>query len=511
MTSNVHVGGAYEPLPKVPVVSVAARSHDLCSRHTGEVVGRQVPRPRWERRFALVVASVDVAAVLLTAALGVILGWGDAAAAGSRTVSVVLGLLVTALTLGCLMVARAWDPRILGHGSEELSRLFRAFFTAAVVLGLAGLALQLPVVRPWVFLLLPLAGSISLAGRFATRKWLHRRRATGLFTHPTLVVASVESAVELISRTRRDMHAGWSVTGVCTPTGAGVEGGTHVMDVPVVGDLDSVADIASSGSYRVVAFGRTPGWSAPRLHQLAWDLEDTGTDLVVDPGLMESAGPRLHLTPVDGFPLIRLTHPVFEGFARVAKRVVDRVGAAVLLVLTLPVLIVVACAVRTDGGPVLFRQVRVGLHGQSFQMIKFRSMVVNAESLKAGLQNANNGAGPLFKMRRDPRVTRVGAVLRRYSLDELPQLLNVLGGSMSLVGPRPPLPEEAATYERAAKRRLLVRPGMTGLWQVEGRSDLSWEESVRLDLRYVENWSLAMDALIIWKTAGAVVRGRGGY
>jgi exopolysaccharide biosynthesis polyprenyl glycosylphosphotransferase len=240
-------------------------------------------------------------------------------------------------------------------------------------------------------------------------------------------------------------------------------------------------------------------------------LEGTGAELVVDPGLMEIAGPRLHVAAVDGLPLLRLTEPAFTGMPRVIKAISDRLVAGLLLVLTAPVMMALAIAVRSDGGPVFYRQSRVGRHGKLFSMIKFRSMVVDADQRRFELADSNQGSGPLFKLRQDPRLTRIGAFLRKYSLDELPQLFNVLSGSMSMVGPRPPLPEEVACYSRDAQRKLLVKPGMTGLWQISGRSDLSWEESIRLDLRYVENWSLALDIFIVWKTVGAVIRGTGAY
>jgi exopolysaccharide biosynthesis polyprenyl glycosylphosphotransferase len=226
---------------------------------------------------------------------------------------------------------------------------------------------------------------------------------------------------------------------------------------------------------------------------------------------MEIAGPRLHVAAVDGLPLLRLTAPTFTGLPRVIKAVGDRLVAGLLLLVIAPVMVTLAIAVRSDGGPVLYRQSRVGKHGKHFLMIKFRSMVVDADQRQPEFADDNQGSGPLFKLRQDPRLTRVGAFLRKYSLDELPQLFNVLTGSMSLVGPRPPLPDEVACYSRDAQRKLLVKPGLTGLWQISGRSDLPWEESVRLDLRYVENWSLALDALIIWKTVGAVLRGTGAY
>jgi lipopolysaccharide/colanic/teichoic acid biosynthesis glycosyltransferase len=226
---------------------------------------------------------------------------------------------------------------------------------------------------------------------------------------------------------------------------------------------------------------------------------------------MEIAGPRLHVAAVDGLPLLRLTQPAFTGVPRVIKAVSDYLAAGLLLVVLAPVMIALAIAVRSDGGPTFYCQARVGKHGKAFRMIKFRSMVVSADQYQSELVDDNEGFGPLFKLRQDPRMTRVGVFMRRYSLDELPQLLNVLTRSMSLVGPRPPLLGEVANYSREAQRKLLVKPGLTGLWQISGRSDLSWEESVRLDLRYVENWSLALDALILWRTIGAVVRGTGAY
>ncbi|MBC8090618.1 MAG: sugar transferase [Pseudonocardia sp.] len=251
-----------------------------------------------------------------------------------------------------------------------------------------------------------------------------------------------------------------------------------------------------------------PGFAAAPRRRLSRD-EDPPGEIVLDPGPLEVAGPRLHVTP--GPPPPRRTEPRTRGIARVLKSCFDRISAVLLLCLLLPLLLGVAVAVKLDGGPVFFRQIRVGRHGETFRMVKFRSMVVDADTLRADLVSMNEGAGPLFKMRRDPRVTAVGRWLRRYSLDELPQLLNVVGGSMSLVGPRPPLPSEVAGYSPETHRRMHVRPGLTGLWQVSGRSDLSWEESIRLDLCYVENWSLALDALILGRTAGAVLRGDGAY
>jgi exopolysaccharide biosynthesis polyprenyl glycosylphosphotransferase len=240
--------------------------------------------------------------------------------------------------------------------------------------------------------------------------------------------------------------------------------------------------------------------TATRLRRLGWQLEGTGIDLVLAPALTDVAGPRIHTRPVAGLPLIHVEAPEFRGARKLIKGFVDRAVSFMALTLALPVLGIIALAIKLDSrGPVLFRQIRVGQGGQEFHVYKFRTMVVNESD------------GLMFKMRSDPRVTRVGRFLRKWSLDELPQLANVLFGDMSLVGPRPPLPSEVARYDGDVARRLLVKPGMTGLWQVSGRSDLSWEDGIRLDLYYVENWSLAADLTILWKTFGAVILSRGAY
>jgi exopolysaccharide biosynthesis polyprenyl glycosylphosphotransferase len=233
---------------------------------------------------------------------------------------------------------------------------------------------------------------------------------------------------------------------------------------------------------------------------------------VVVPGLIDVAGPRIHFSPVAGLPLIHLEEPKAGRARGLVKRVLDVIGALLALLLLGPVLAVVALAIRFEGeGPVIFRQRRVGLHGEVFSCLKFRSMRPNSAELEAGLRGEQGHDGALWKMQDDPRVTRVGRFIRRYSLDELPQLFNVLRGEMSLVGPRPQQEWEVALYTDMAQRRLLVRPGMTGLWQVSGRSQLPFDEAVRLDLYYVDNWSVLADVEILAKTLRALVRPHGAY
>ncbi|MFC7582726.1 exopolysaccharide biosynthesis polyprenyl glycosylphosphotransferase [Nonomuraea antimicrobica] len=282
--------------------------------------------------------------------------------------------------------------------------------------------------------------------------------------------------------------------------------------IPVVGSTERILETASLVGADIVMVVSAAGISPDALRELGWELVGTGVDLVVAPSLTDVAGPRIHTRPVAGLPLLHVEEPELAGPRRGVKDLVERLLALAALIVLLPAFAVVACWIRLDSqGPAIFRQARVGRNGRIFTLYKFRSMVVNAERERPRLDGRNEKDSVLFKIRRDPRVTRAGRWLRRWSVDELPQLLNVVKGEMALVGPRPPLPSEVAQYPRHVARRLLVRPGLTGLWQVSGRAELSWEDSVRLDLYYVENWSMTGDLVILWKTVGAVLRGHGAY
>ncbi|MEJ2887916.1 sugar transferase [Actinomycetospora aeridis] len=463
----------------------------------------------WERRYRNAVVGVDIAVILFCGAVSSVL-WGNGLTGPWRIAGDATGIAATVavLTLGSAAACRCWERQIVGQGSEEFNRVIKAFVIVAIALSIAALALKDSSIRPWVFGVLPVSAALVLGARWGMRRVLHRARARSRCMRPVLVAGSEDSVRKLIVRSMRARYHGWEVVAACTPSG---RPGDEIAGVPVVGDLDAVPAGATTCGARIVAIGPAPEMDSTRLHHLSWELEGTTAELVVDPGLMEIGGPRLHMEPIDGLPLLRLTEPRFTGVSRLTKNAMDRLLATVLLVVLAPLFVPVAILVRRDGGPVFFRQTRVGLAGRPFSIIKFRSMVVDADGARDRLAGDDEGAGPLFKVKSDPRVTRIGATLRRYSLDELPQLVNVLTGSMSLVGPRPPLPHEVEAFSPEARRRLLVRPGLTGLWQVNGRSDLSWEAAVRLDLRYVENWTLALDLQILWKTVGAVIKGRGAY
>ncbi|WP_329062728.1 sugar transferase [Amycolatopsis sp. NBC_01480] len=494
-----------EPPPHIDLRAIPGPSPAPAAESVEQDTSKTHPAA-WEKRYRTWVIASDVLAAFVVI--------GVSAFVIGRVAPQDMHAFGTALAVLCsLPVSRAWSQRVLGEGPEEYRTLGRGLITAAVLVALGGLLFRALDVQPWVFIVVPVIALFAFPQRYLLRQVLHRRRRRGLCLLPVMAAGSPATVADLIARTKSEAHVGWRVEAVCTFSGTGEDRDSGEVDgVPVVGRLEELSRHVRRGGYRVVAITGDQYWTPQRLQRLAWDLEGTSAEMVVAPVLMEVAGPRLNVTGVLGMPLLRVTAPMFTGGHRFVKEVVDRCGAAFLLTLFSPLLLVIALAVKLgDHGPIVYKQRRIGKDGESFTMLKFRTMVPDADRIRQRLERDNEGAGPLFKLKRDPRVTRVGGLLRRYSLDELPQLFNVLGGRMSLVGPRPPLPEETKKYAPDARRRLLVKPGLTGLWQVSGRSDLTWAESIRLDLRYVEDWSLALDLLILWKTFRAVVAGQGAY
>jgi exopolysaccharide biosynthesis polyprenyl glycosylphosphotransferase len=419
-----------------------------------------------------------------------------------------LTLALPVLWWASVRLAGGYDPRFIGLGSDEFRRLLNAAVSLTAAVAVASYAAKLSVARGYIAIALPAATALDLVARYLLRKHLHVRRSRGSCTRRVIAVGHAAAVAELVTTLRRDSYHGLSVVGACV---AGVSA-AEIAGVSVAGDLDSVAVAVRRLGADTVAVLTCPEIDGTRLRELAWDLEKTGTDLCVAPALLDVAGPRTTIRPVAGLPLLHVDHPELAGSKQIMKGLFDKASAALALILLAPFFAAIALAIRcTDPGSALFRQTRVGRDGRVFTLYKFRTMVVDAEQRKAQLAARNEADGALFKIRQDPRVTRTGALLRRWSLDELPQLLNVLRGDMSLVGPRPALPEEAARYGGHMMRRLVVKPGITGLWQVNGRSDLPWEEAVRLDVRYVENWSFALDLQILWKTGAAVRHGSGAY
>ncbi len=425
----------------------------------------------------------------------------------------IIGPFIVVAWLLSLRWMRCYDPRVLGYGAEEYRQVLQASFRLAGTLAIADYVFRSDVSRLFLaFAFLIGTGGLLLL-RWIARRSLHKARAAHRgWSHRVLVVGDVPHVMELVRQLRREAWTGYQVVGACIPHALATPQPQHLNDIPVVGSFRTIVEAATASGADTIAVTASAELTASRLRRLGWQLEGSGIDLVVAPALTDVAGPRIRTRPVAGLPLIHVEPPDFTGGGKIVKGLTDRLIAMAGLLILSPLMLLIALAVKlTSRGPVLFRQRRVGQDGEEFDVFKFRTMVTGADRMVEQLAALNEGNGLLFKIRNDPRVTRVGRVLRRYSLDELPQLFNVLGGSMSLVGPRPPLPSEVAQYDGDVARRLLVKPGITGLWQVSGRSDLSWEDGIRLDLYYVENWSLTTDLLIMWKTLGAVLRARGAY
>ncbi|SCG59760.1 sugar transferase [Micromonospora coxensis] len=405
---------------------------------------------------------------------------------------------------------RAYDRRYLGLGPDEFKRVIRGGVAVAATVSFIAFATKTDLSRWSVGFALLGALLLILVGRLVARFTLHAvRRRAGHAGHRMVLVGTLPECLEVYTAVTRNPGAGLVPVAIHITDGYAAARGIETP-VPVYAGRDVLALVREVGGDTIAVCGSAsaePG----ELRRLAWQLEGSGVDLVVAPQLTDIAGPRVHIRPIEGLPLLYVEEPTLSGPALLAKNLMDRVAAGLGLLLLIPVFVAIAIAIRlSDPGPVFFRQPRVGHEGRTFRVWKFRTMYVDAEERLAGLVDQNETDGMLFKMKQDPRVFPVGRFLRASSLDELPQLINVLWGEMSLVGPRP-LPADDGDFLGDVRRRLLVRPGMTGLWQVSGRSDLSWDEAVRLDLYYVDNWSLAYDLSILWRTVGVVLARKGAY
>ncbi|MGY2078178.1 sugar transferase [Blastococcus sp. SYSU DS0828] len=469
-------------------------------------------RRAWRGAYVRRIAVGDALGALVAA----LVGYQVRFRSGERVVLVnpgALKLMVVVLPLlwvALMLLTRCYEERFLWVGPEEFRRVSFAAMLLLAAVGTISWAFQLELARGFVVIAVPLATVLTLAQRYAQRAVLHRRRARGHFLQTAIIVGHRNGVSALHEQINRELTHGYRVIGFCMPGGqrsaSGYEG------LPVLGDLDHVVEVVKEHEVDTVAVLPCPELDGPALRRLGWGLEETRAELLLAPAMTEIVGSRVQIRPVSGLPLLHMERPELRGVRRLTKETFDRTAAAGAIIVLLPVLLGIALLVGlTSRGGVLYRQDRVGRHGRTFRMLKFRTMVAGADGMVQQLAARDDGNGVLFKLRDDPRVTRVGRSLRRYSLDELPQLLNVLAGDMSLVGPRPPLSSEVEQYGFDMRRRFLVKPGITGLWQVSGRSDLTWDDSVRMDIRYVENWSLAYDFMILWKTVGAVVRGSGAY
>lgn len=473
--------------------------------------------PTWEKAFQrrLVISDAVLLTLTLLGSQAIWLGI-DTSQRIATNMTLPLPVPYSAATLALLVVWLLFlkvfgsrSPRVIGSGFTEYSRVAGASFRLFGVVAIVALLLQFLPARGYIITAFPIGVLLLIGSRWAWRQWLRKQRRTGRYLIRVLLVGSATSVERLHEEFGRRSYLGFEIVGACLPRRTPQAG----LGLPVarLGAFEDVAAVARRERVHAVALAGSEELPPEAVRRIGWRLESTGVDLMVAPAITEVAGTRIHTRPVGGLPLMYVDSPSYEGGKKTAKAVLDFSLAWLAILVSAPLMLATAIGVKlTSPGPVLFRQQRIGLNGTAFDVYKFRSMRIGADGELAELLRKQGTADtPLFKVDNDPRVTRFGAFIRKYSLDELPQFFNVIRGEMSLVGPRPQRAEEVALYDNAAGRRLLVKPGITGLWQVSGRSDLSWEDTVRLDLYYAENWSLLDDFVILLWTVKTVLQSRG--
>ncbi len=487
-------------------------------RERAAAVGQRVTaQPRklgWRKRLVAALTVTDAFAIVIALVVAQLLRFQTTGLGASTPQTDVDYLWLTVAIAGgwliALSAARSRLLRNIGTGTVEYQRVVNATLITFGTLAVVAFLLRIEIARGFLAVALPLGLVLLLAGRITWRYILHSMRRVGRCTTGSIIVGRPDDVARVVDELRRQYRVGYRAIGA-TFTGSARTPQARAIDLPTVDFAELAATSKRTRTRAVIVAGDLPGGSA-MIRRLGWELENSNTELILVSRLTDVAGPRIHLRPINGLPMVHVDLPQYSGFTHAVKRIFDVVVAGTAIILLSPLIAAIAIGVRLSSeGPVFFKQERVGAHGARFTMLKFRSMVSDAEIRLRELQERNEGNGVLFKLKDDPRVTPLGRTLRRYSLDELPQLWNVLVGDMSLVGPRPPLPSEVERYEEDVNRRMLTKPGITGLWQVSGRSNLSWEESVKIDLYYVENWSITGDLVILLKTVRAVVAKNGAY
>lgn len=466
------------------------------------------PRDReWPRRYAsrlfysdaaVVAATLGVYGVVALDELAQPVAWADGPSLPYSVLLLILGIV-------WLLALDAMDTRdrhTVGHGITEYRRIVNATLTVFALVVAVAFFVRLEIARSLFIVALPLGLFALLLSRWLWRQWLRGHQRQGSYVYRAVVVGERSKIAHIANQIRRAPDSGYVLVGAIT---SGEE--ATVAGIPVLGDFATAGEAVERVGADTLIVAESDQLDPRTMRRLGWEMADRDVNWVVAPSLTDVAGPRIHARPVAGLPLVHVDFPALEGYKRFAKRAFDLIGSLLLMLVFSPILIATAIAIRFDGpGSIIYLQPRVGRGGRPFGMIKFRSMVANADDQLASLLDLQGTTeAPLFKVTDDPRITKVGRFIRKHSIDELPQLLNVLIGEMSLVGPRPQREAEVALYEDDDHRRMLVKPGMSGLWQVSGRSKLSWEDAIRLDLYYVENWSFTQDIQILFRTIKAVV------
>lgn len=464
---------------------------------------------------ALIICGAVAVAAVIRVAGGAHTGgfpWTTSTAVGYTVVSVVLA----SLWMVFLALGGSRSRRVVGRGIEEYANIALSTFQLFGLIAIVALLLQIEISRGYLGIALPLGMVGLMCGRKYWRSVADNRRSRGDDRTSVLVVGDRAAAREMAATFAREPEAGYWVAGICTPAGP-TKGQETISvggrDIPVVGVDEAIVDAVRRTGVTTVAITATGQVHSTEVRRLIWELDPLGVDLVVAPGLVDIADHRLHTRAIGGMAVLEVSKPQYNRANSLAKRAFDLVFATVALIVAAPLMILAAVGVMLSGpGPVFYTSERIGLNGATFKMIKFRSMRPGADQHVGQLIEASGDENPLFfKVKDDPRVTPFGRIMRKFSIDELPQFFNVLRGEMSVVGPRPQVRREVDSYDDLFRRRLAVKPGLTGLWQVSGRSDLRIEDAVRLDLTYVENWSAIQDLMIIAKTIKTVLRSHGAY
>ena len=474
-------------------------------------------RSSWQRRYAATLGVSDFAVVSAAVLLSQFVRFGPVwtPTGYSQYYVTAYSALFIVAWLCALAAFRSRSPRVIGTGIEEYRRVLSASLSTFGVIAIMSLLLNFDIARGYLALALPVGAVGLVFTRWGWHRAIIRQRAEGRCQTAVLAFGEIDAVEHLIRELTQNAADGYQVVGIAVPNYGPSRGEHLTIDghaIPVVGDEAEMLRAIRTYGADTVAIAGTEHFGVRGIRRLIWDLEPMGVDLVVSTGVMDVALSRLVMRPTAGIPLLQIEAPQYRGSKKFQKRAFDFCFALAVLIMASPVLLAIAIAIKLDSrGSVFYTSERIGIDGRPFSMVKFRTMVEDADRQLVSLLASNESDGVLFKMKKDPRVTRVGSFLRRYSLDELPQFINVLFDDMSVVGPRPPLRREVEAYDCDVLRRLLVKPGVTGLWQVSGRSDLSWNDAVRLDLSYVDNWSTIGDLLLIAKTVGAVVQKKGAY
>lgn len=483
-------------------------------------------RPLWRYLYVAALVAVDVLVMLLS--LVICFAFNPGAYDTVTRAMPIWAFLLAYCVIGllCLAFAGAYHRHVMAEGYELYTKLINAAIFTIVLASCVAFMLNLQLPRT-ALIIAPLVGLVcELVARWMMRCLLHHHRRRGECKYTTVIVGSSEGINRTLRLMRRNSALGYMPVAVCP-----IAPDPRMDDAYVVTNFVPDPDIEGADKLRVLSFGSRFARTIERmgvqevyiadvlsrdsklLHAMSLAIESLGIELAISVSLADVGGHRLHLRNSAEQQVLIASLPQYRTTTYVIKRIIDIVLSAVALIVSSPIMLGVAIAIKLDdGGPVLFKQTRVGIHGKPFTMYKFRSMVTNAEEIKAKLAAESGQTNRfIFKLKDDPRITKVGKFIRKTSLDEFPQFFNVFKGDMSLVGPRPALPDEVARYGSLYSTRLLVKPGITGPWQVSGRSDLSQEQSEFLDVSYIENWSITGDLAILAKTVMVVFRGTGSY